>query len=312
MTFSLSNISPKRFPALTGLLAALLQSWPEHEKFLIRSFRDRDEAMLETTDRVARMTLDLAGEDIQGLCEDYRWTCDRLLEEEFEFRRTGHYRNTSFDAAFREVYSRPEFMSRYINGLLLSQTAWSNHAAVMDVYLRKFLPRLPEGSRLVEVGPGHGLIICLAAASGRIGSLAGWDVSKTSVESTRAALARMKVAQQVTLRVRDILQPSSEQETFDVVVMCEVLEHLEAPDEALRQARQVMAPDGWLFVSVPVNSPAPDHIYLLRSPAEAADLVRRNGFEIDDAHYFPMGGWTLERAERSGITISCAIVGRPR
>ena len=139
-------------------------------------------------------------------------------------------------------------------------------------------------------------------------SLTGWDISPTSIEATRAAVLRMKVSQPVDLAVNDILQPQGEACRFDVVTMCEVLEHLEKPEAALTAVRRLMAPGGRLFVSVPINSPAPDHIYLLRTPEEAAELLQRNGFDILGADSFPTGGYALERAKRLGVTISCALI----
>src|SRR5437763_4105534 len=218
-----------RYEPLDRIVDALLDAWPEHQKFLDRSFRDRDEGMLESSNRIAQLVLELGGDERGALCDDYRWTCDRLQEEEIDFRRTGRYRRTSFAEVEREIYGRGDFMGRYINGLLLSQVIWFNHAAVLDFYIRRFLPETPVGGRLLEVGPGHGLMLCLAAATGRMTSLTGWDISPTSIEATRAAVLRMKVSQPVDLAVNDILQPQGEACRFDVVTMCEVLEHLEKP-----------------------------------------------------------------------------------
>lgn len=304
------------FPALSRIIAGLLAVWPDHEKFLLRSCRDRDAAMLASTDRIAGMILDLAGDDLPGLCADYRWMCERLQDEEIDFRRTGRYRHSSFAEVEQAVYAQSAFMTRYINGLLLSQIVWFNHAAVIDLYLRRFLPETPAAGRLLEIGPGHGLMLCLAAADGRMASLAGWDISPTSIELTRTALRRLNVAQPVELAINDVLQPADgdgagvggAEDRFDAVVLCEVLEHLETPDAALAGLRRLMAPGARLFVSVPVNSPAPDHIHLLRTPEEAVTLVERNGFGILDARFYPIGGYTLERARRLGVTISCALI----
>jgi 2-polyprenyl-3-methyl-5-hydroxy-6-metoxy-1,4-benzoquinol methylase len=300
------TICDRKFACLNRIIEAAVKVWPEHEKFLARSFAVRDELGLQMSEQVAQMTLALT-DDLTKLCTDYRWTCDRLLEEEVEFRRSGRYRRTSFAEVVREVYGCPQFMSRYVNGLLLSQTLWANHAAILELFARRFLPSLPQGWSLLEVGPGHGLMLCLAALSGRMGGLTGWDVSATSIESTKIALARMNVRQHVDLVVKDILDVG-EVRAFDAVVICEVIEHLERPDDALRTIRSAMACGGKLFVSVPVNSPAPDHIYLLRSPDEVKQLVERSGFAISEAHAFPMSGYTLERAKRGAMTISCCIM----
>src|SRR4051812_27412003 len=109
------------FQALNALLSSLLRIWPEHEKFMERSFTGRDAALMKTSDRLSAMVINLEGDQISGLCEDYRWMCAQLLEAELEFRRTGAYQRRSFAEVARDVYGNPSFMRRYIRGLLLSQ-----------------------------------------------------------------------------------------------------------------------------------------------------------------------------------------------
>ena len=61
---------------------------------------------------------------------------------------------------------------------------------------------------------------------------------------------------------------------------------------------------GRLFLSVPVNSPAPDHIYLFRTPEEAIDMVREAGFDIQHTLFSPCTGVSLARARKHRLTIS--------
>jgi hypothetical protein len=71
-----------------------------------------------------------------------------------------------------------------------------------------------------------------------------------------------------------------------------------------------MRPGAALWIHVPVNSPAPDHIYLLRTPEDAVELVRRAGFEPVDTAFYPMTGQSLERARKHAFTISVVIAAR--
>ncbi len=70
-----------------------------------------------------------------------------------------------------------------------------------------------------------------------------------------------------------------------------------------------IAPGGRLFVNVPVNSPSPDHIYLLNTPEEAVTMVRNSGYEIAEQRFFPMTGHSETRARKNKLSISCVIVG---
>ncbi|MEI8031765.1 MAG: methyltransferase domain-containing protein [Chlorobiaceae bacterium] len=72
--------------------------------------------------------------------------------------------------------------------------------------------------------------------------------------------------------------------SFGVVTAFEVLEHLYNPLHLLLEVRRVLeAPDGRLFVSMPLHKPAflssPDHFHEM-TYAEAAALFRRAGFSV--------------------------------
>ena len=71
-----------------------------------------------------------------------------------------------------------------------------------------------------------------------------------------------------------------------------------------------LKPGGYVWINVPANSPAPDHIYLVDSPEAACDLVRDAGFEVADWTAFPMSGTTLEKARKRKTAISCIVLGR--
>ena len=195
-----------------------------------------------------------------------------VLEEEIEFRRSGHYRLSTFAEAERTVYSNRDIMTRYMDGLLLSQVLWANHIALLDYYVRDFLGGASAVSSHLEVGPGHGLLLFLAS---RVisGCVTGWDVSDTSLQKTRAALDRLGARSGLRLEKRNLVADEALTQPFDSVVISEVLEHLERPDTALATLRRRMSPGGRIFVNAPVNSPAIDHIYLFRTPEELVELV---------------------------------------
>jgi hypothetical protein len=71
-----------------------------------------------------------------------------------------------------------------------------------------------------------------------------------------------------------------------------------------------LKPGGTIWVNVPANSPAPDHIFLVNSPEHACDIVRSAGLEVVHSQGFPMTGATLEKARHRKLAISCVVVGR--
>jgi len=90
--------------------------------------------------------------------------------------------------------------------------------------------------------------------------------------------------------------------------MSEVLEHLETPARALAFVRQSLRPGGRAFINVPVNCPAPDHIFLFSAPEEVIAAVRASGLQPIEAGIFPASGYTEDRARKMRATISCAVI----
>ncbi|MFG1889110.1 class I SAM-dependent methyltransferase [Micromonospora sp. NPDC049051] len=294
--------------ALGTLCQAVVRRWPEHEPYLRQRFGEAGADNAATAELLAERILRICGHDLAKVVDDYRWTCGVMLEEEYHFRRHGRYRHTSFEEVRQLVYDNPDYMRRYAHGLLLSQLLWANHCRAMQAYHESFLSRLPRDATLLEVGPGHGLLLALAAERLTEARITGWDVSDTSLEATRGALTAMRT-RNVDLRRQDLLTAPTDQ-MFDAVVASELVEHLEHPTEALRRLTALTRPGGLLFLNIPVNSPAPDHLALWRSPEALRSLVTDVGLTIEQSHEFPMTGKTVQQARSQNLTISCVLLCR--
>ena len=66
-----------------------------------------------------------------------------------------------------------------------------------------------------------------------------------------------------------------------------------------------------MFITSPVNAPAPDHIYLFRKPEELVQMMEDCGLQVLHTCFAPATGATLERARKQKLTISCAGVATP-
>jgi len=143
---------------------------------------------------------------------------------------------------------------------------------------------IPQGV-LVEVGPGFGTFSSLAQASGKFETV-------IAVEPTPelAAACRQRGIHVVNKRIEDI--EHDEVAEADVVVSFEVIEHLFAPEQFLRQCFKLMKPEGLLVLSCPnglgfdislLGAQAlavdPEHVNFF-NPASLQLLVRRCGFEV--------------------------------
>lgn len=199
-----------------------------------------------------------------------------------------------------------------MNGLLLSDVLWANHASAFDHFVNAYLPQVQAGSEHLEIGTGHGIFLYFAAQTSQIAAVHGWDVSQTSIDHTRAALDTLDLSKPVQLTRQDLFDAEQAPEggRFDSVVMSEILEHLEDPVAALQSVSRWMKPGGQIWINVPANSPAPDHIFLFESVEHACDIARQGGLEIVESAAFPMSGATLERAIKRKLSVSCIVTAR--
>jgi SAM-dependent methyltransferase len=297
--------------SLTTIVDAVLSYWPEHSSYLARSLRPRSTKLMESSEDAASAILRLVGAGLARFAADYRWTCDRLRDEELFFHREERYRLSTFAEADEEVYSNPEYMSKYVNGLLLSQVVWFNHAATFEMFLNRVIGLLDEPADYLEIGPGHGLMTYFAGQSPFVRTLAACDVSDVSLRDTREALDKLGLDKPIALTLADITDEKEMERRFGLIVASEVLEHLERPDIAIAKLRRCIVPDGRLFINVPINSPSPDHIYLLSGPQEVTDLIEAGGFSIDRMELYATQGVDIERALEDRISISAAVLARP-
>ena len=103
---------------------------------------------------------------------------------------------------------------------------------------RRILP--PDGKRrILDVGCGDGLLL---------DRLAAWGEAE-GVESDATTLSPAAAGRRIHLGPFD--ESYRPGRTFDLILFLDVLEHLDDPTAALRRARELLAPGGTIFVSLP-------------------------------------------------------------
>jgi len=100
---------------------------------------------------------------------------------------------------------------------------------------------LPQQARILDAGCGSGRNMVELASRGTV---TGIELSQTSV-----ALARERERGEVV--AGSILQMPFAEDSFDLAMSLDVIEHLEDDLAALRELRRVVAPGGALLVTVP-------------------------------------------------------------
>lgn len=71
-------------------------------------------------------------------------------------------------------------------------------------------------------------------------------------------------------------------DTFNVVITIEVLEHIPDPEAGLSEARHVLKPSGYPITALPAQLPLMMHLYDFDTPDEVLALYEKVGLEVID------------------------------
>ena len=164
------------------------------------------------------------------------------------------------------------------------------------------IERRVQPGRVLDVGCWTGSF--LVAARERSWETVGIEPSRWAVERARA--------RGVDVRHGELASQDLERGSFDLVVMCDVLEHLEDPNEALRTAAGLLRDGGAIFATVPDAgsrlarlmgrrwwSVLPMHLHHF-TRASVREMFTRNGFALDAIDTHPKVFTARYYAERLG------------
>lgn len=130
----------------------------------------------------------------------------------------------------------------------------------------------------MDIGPGHGFFSYLTINNlKKLNSIDIVDISDGSLEMTRNIIGDGNG--KINYFNRDIFSHETS-DSYDLIILGEVLEHLDEPLLILNKLHGLLKKDGYIWLTTPTNAPALDHVYLFRSKTEIIDLIHEGKFEI--------------------------------
>jgi 2-polyprenyl-3-methyl-5-hydroxy-6-metoxy-1,4-benzoquinol methylase len=159
-----------------------------------------------------------------------------------------------------------------------------------------YISELPDNPKcaILEIGCGNGATGALALAEGKCGSYVGIEMFEPMADRARENLTDVLLGNVETMAIP--LPPQS----FDVLIMSEVLEHLVDPAATLARIAPLMRPDARVFASSPCIAHWSNIVNLVRgrfdytesgmmdrthlrwfTPESFARLFRVAGFNVD-------------------------------
>jgi 2-polyprenyl-3-methyl-5-hydroxy-6-metoxy-1,4-benzoquinol methylase len=170
--------------------------------------------------------------------------------------------NYAFRARWRDVsnpntedYWDDVYRREWEQGLIGTTNYNRNYGPIHDAVIEL----IPDGARVLDLGCGPGLLCRKIKLARPQASVTGVDFSAYTIERNRTRDANLGIAYEcIDLQGHlSKLQPS-----FDVITICEVIEHLDEPERTVAEAVALLRDRGLLIVTCPHDSaiPDPEHV----------------------------------------------------
>jgi 2-polyprenyl-3-methyl-5-hydroxy-6-metoxy-1,4-benzoquinol methylase len=192
----------------------------------------------------------------------------------------------------RTLYSKEYFEHDFRCGYAQSCFDSSHHDRLIDHALLKYLSTEKPQGRMLEIGCAGGAFLNAAKTY-------GFEVEGVELSRDAAEFARKNFALQVFNGT--VIEADFNKDTFDVVVMGDVLEHLPNPMETLKEVWRIVRHGGLLVIISPTQTNSifsriglalykllgkkvaidlpPYHVFEYR-PASLRNLLNRTGFAV--------------------------------
>jgi ubiquinone/menaquinone biosynthesis C-methylase UbiE len=206
----------------------------------------------------------------------FGWTEPTLRDEEIK----QHYPPTYLGDTERTL-------DEFLSGRLQQSRSWKKEVEKVDL-VQGFV----SGGRILDVGCGDGKF--LWALDSRRWNRTGVEFSEETVRLVNGRIDNLKLVE------GDIFSSELRENTFDVVTLWHVLEHLPRPQEVLERVRRLLSPGGWVLISLPnLNSlqarlfrrywyafdDVPRHLYHF-APRPLEILLQEKGFQELEHRFF--------------------------
>ncbi len=246
---------------------------------------------------------------LEQIIDAFAQTSIDFLRLQARFRITGEYARSSADGLVDELYGSEEEMSgHYLHGLAMTYAMWPNHARLFDFYTSVFVHELDASPRVLEIGPGHGLLGHALLSRRPEADYTAIDISAPALKFVERAFSATEVASsRVALIPGDATDATNDRipSTVDALVYCEVLEHVDNPATLLAAIRKRLTKSGRAFLSTVANLEAVDHVYLFRNEHDIRAMLCDCGFDIVRELVLPLPGDTSQ--EHIPLNYACVV-----
>jgi 2-polyprenyl-3-methyl-5-hydroxy-6-metoxy-1,4-benzoquinol methylase len=192
-------------------------------------------------------------------------------------RRMDNVHDGSFDQVSTVIYEDPVYPILQHVG-----QAFRNQVTGRGPFVMQTLMDVPTRlDRICDFGCGSGLLLGDVLERVPEAHGTGMDISCRVLRHASQVLSARGLDDRAGLVRADIRRIPVNNGKFDLVLAMEVLEHLPDPASGLRELTRILAPDGWLVTSIPVEDRAPVHLFVFDSIEQVRQMHLSAGLQIE-------------------------------
>jgi ubiquinone/menaquinone biosynthesis C-methylase UbiE len=199
----------------------------------------------------------------------------RQLREYVRLRR-GREDHLPFDEACAGIYDQFFYpvVTHFTYALQPSATARLN-------FIRSVVESITaERASVADLGCGSGMILSEILLVKPLWMGHGLDISESAIEYARRLAEYKHVAARSDFRAGDISSLPYEDDSLDLVVASEIIEHMPEPEKVVGEIVRVLRPRGKLIMTMPLESHTPAHIHCLSSSEDLRALCEQAGLRV--------------------------------
>lgn len=198
----------------------------------------------------------------------------------------------------------------HLRNLSRNRLLFARHKEIVDEFLIMF-GELSNDKKVLDIGPANGIWMVLLRELGFI-NLDGLEISPVFLDKLQSKGLTGFLGNITT--GEGLLQLSP---PYDIILMMEILEHLESPEQALRNAKSLLAKDGLLYLTIPFCGCIFSRLLQLKRRISRAEQIRN----IDETHLhafskkelrelLKLSGFEIQKLKRVSFNIPKVIRSR--
>ena len=235
------------------------------------------QSILEQTDALIRQS-DASWARTEEVVSDILYCADVDVEQLFALEVPNELTaDRDFEAVKTKLYETKYYpVGEHLNYISFPP------ALERKAFIGKHFDRFKADSYFCDLGFGPGVLTAFILQQDTSWRAAGVDISKDCLRHAQRLLEKKEVSGRSELSVADIRSLPYPDDTFDVVVAVEVLEHIPDPEVGLAETMRVLKPGGYAITALPVQLPLLMHLHDFDTPDEVLALYKKIGLEVVD------------------------------